>query len=130
MAEISVMNHVASPRKPGLLSRWGLLSRCLSAVNKSTAKALVKYIAAPLALWLAAQGVAQATDLAAAGKGDVEATFGEDSTMMYYFMIAEVFLVFMLYLRNHNPATFVLIPVFIVVTKVIFSIVGGTAGTP
>ncbi|EBQ9092846.1 conjugal transfer protein TraA, partial [Salmonella enterica subsp. enterica serovar Richmond] len=32
---------------------------------------------------------------------------------------------FMLYLRNHNPATFVLIPVFIVVTKVIFSIVGG-----
>ncbi|EAP5829526.1 conjugal transfer protein TraA [Salmonella enterica] len=124
MAEISVMNHVASPRKPGLLSR------CLSAANKSTAKALLKYIAAPLALWLAAQGVAQATDLAAAGKGDVEATFGEDSTMMYYFMIAEVFLVFMLYLRNHNPATFVLIPVFIVVTKVIFSIVGGTAGTP
>ena len=45
--------------------------------------------------------------------------------MMYYFMIAEVFLVFMLYLRNHNPATFVLIPVFIVVTKVIFSMIAG-----
>lgn len=119
MAEITVMNNTATPRKPGLLSR------CLSVANKSTAKALVKYIAAPLALWLSAQGMAQATDLAGAGRADVEATFGEDSTMMYYFMIAEVFLVFMLYLRNHNPATFVLIPVFIVVTKVIFSIVGG-----
>ena len=119
MAEITVMNAVATPRKPGLLSR------CLAAANNSTEKALLKYFGAPLALWLAAQEMAQATDLASAGKADVEATFGQDSTMMYYFMIAEVFLVFMLYLRNHNPATFVLIPVFIVVTKVIFSIVGG-----
>ena len=123
MAEMAVLNNVmatsAKKRKPGLLSR------CLAVVNKSTDKALVKYVAAPLALWLAAQGMAQATDLAAPGKADVEATFGQDSTMMYYFMIAEVFLVFMLYLRNHNPATFVLIPVFIVVTKVIFSMIGG-----
>ncbi|ENS0188058.1 type IV conjugative transfer system pilin TraA [Citrobacter sp. TSA-1] len=121
MAEIAVMNDGLSQaekkRKPGLLSR------CLNAVGKGSGKALVKYVAAPLALWLAAQGMAQATDLASAGKADVEATFGEDSTMMYYFMIAEVFLVFMLYLRNHNPATFVLIPVFIVVTKVIFSMI-------
>ncbi|EFH5539151.1 conjugal transfer protein TraA [Escherichia coli] len=123
MTEMAVLNNVmatsAKKRKPGLLSR------CLSAVNKSTAKALVKYVAAPLALYLVAQGVAQADDLAAAGKQDVQDTFGQDSTMMYYFMIAEVFLVFMLYLRNHNPATFVLIPVFIVVTKVIFSMIGG-----
>ena len=108
----------AKKRKPGLLSR------CLAVVNKSTAKALVKYVAAPLALYLVAQGVAQADDLAAAGKPDVQDTFGKDSTMMYYFMIAEVFLVFMLYLRNHNPATFVLIPVFIVVTNVVFSMIG------
>lgn len=123
MAEMTVLNNVmatsAKKRKPGLLSR------CLSVVNKSTAKALVKYMAAPLALYLVAQGVAQAEDLAAAGKQDVQDTFGQSSTMMYYFMIAEVFLVFMLYLRNHNPATFVLIPVFIVVTKVIFSMIGG-----
>ncbi|WP_085453324.1 type IV conjugative transfer system pilin TraA [Escherichia coli] len=121
MAEMAVLNDVMTKsdkqRKPGLLSR------CLNAIGKGPGKALVKYVAAPLALWLAAQGMAQATDLAAAGKGDVEATFGEDSTMMYYFMVAEVFLVFMLYLRNHNPATFVLIPVFIVVTKVIFSMI-------
>lgn len=123
MAEMTVLNNVmatsAKKRKPGLLSR------CLAVVNKSTAKALVKYVAAPLALYLVAQGVAQAEDLAAPGKQDVQDTFGQDSTMMYYFMIAEVFLVFMLYLRNHNPATFVLIPVFIVVTKVIFSMIGG-----
>ncbi len=81
----NVMATSAKKRKPGLLSR------CLAVVNKSTAKALVKYVAAPLALWLAAQGMAQATDLAAPGKADVEATFGQDSTMMYYFMIAEVF---------------------------------------
>ncbi|EFM1447643.1 conjugal transfer protein TraA [Escherichia marmotae] len=123
MAEMAVLNNdmatSAKKRKPGLLSR------CLAVVNKSTAKALVKYVAAPLALYLVAQGVAQADDLAAAGKPDVQDTFGKDSTMMYYFMIAEVFLVFMLYLRNHNPATFVLIPVFIVVTKVVFSMIGG-----
>lgn len=123
MAEMAVINNdmatSAKKRKPGLLSR------CLAVVNKSTAKALVKYVAAPLALYLVAQGVAQADDLAAAGKPDVQDTFGKDSTMMYYFMIAEVFLVFMLYLRNHNPATFVLIPVFIVVTKVVFSMIGG-----
>ena len=123
MAEMAVLNNdmvtSAKKRKPGLLSR------CLAVVNKSTAKALVKYVAAPLALYLVAQGVAQANDLASAGKQDVQDTFGQDSTMMYYFMIAEVFLVFMLYLRNHNPATFVLIPVFIVVTKVIFSMIGG-----
>ncbi|EOA6602089.1 TPA: type IV conjugative transfer system pilin TraA [Escherichia coli O25b:H4-ST131] len=123
MAEMAVLNNAmatsAKKRKPGLLSR------CLAVVNKSTAKALVKYVAAPLALWMAAQGMAQATDLASAGKADVQATFGKDSTMMYYFMVAEVFLVFMLYLRNHNPATFVFIPVFIVVTKVIFTMIGG-----
>ncbi|EQA1083779.1 conjugal transfer protein TraA, partial [Escherichia coli] len=41
MAEMTVLNNVmatsAKKRKPGLLSR------CLSVVNKSTAKALVKY---------------------------------------------------------------------------------------
>ncbi|UCQ29556.1 conjugal transfer protein TraA (plasmid) [Edwardsiella tarda] len=122
MTELAVMENTvmnANAKKPGLLSR------CLARVNNKTTKALVKYIAAPLGLWMVAQGIANATDLAVAGKEDVKATFGQDSTMIYYFMIAEVFLVFMLYLRNHNPATFVLIPVFIVVTKVIFSIVGG-----
>ncbi|EFF0802994.1 MULTISPECIES: type IV conjugative transfer system pilin TraA [Escherichia] len=121
MAEMAVLNNVmatsAKKRKPGLLSR------CLSVVNKTTAKALVKYVAAPLAFWMVSRGMAQATDLAAAGKADVEATFGEDSTMMYYIMMAEVILVFLLYFRNHNPATFLLIPVFIVVTKVVFSMI-------
>ncbi|ELO4939195.1 conjugal transfer protein TraA [Escherichia coli] len=123
MAEMAVMNNAVSGT--GKKRKAGLLSRCLSAVNKSAAKSLVKYIAAPLALYLVAQGVAQAEDLAAAGKADVQDTFGKDSTMMYYFMIAEVVLVFLLYLKNHNPATFLLIPVFIVVTKVIFSMIGG-----
>ncbi|ENB4454584.1 conjugal transfer protein TraA [Escherichia albertii] len=121
MAEMAVLNNVmatsAKKRKPGLLSR------CLSVVNKTTAKALVKYVVAPLAFWMVSRGMAQATDLAAAGKADVEATFGEDSTMMYYIMMAEVILVFLLYFRNHNPATFLLIPVFIVVTKVVFSMI-------
>ncbi|MCU7297038.1 conjugal transfer protein TraA [Escherichia albertii] len=121
MAEMAVLNNVmatsAKKRKPGLLSR------CLSVVNKTTAKALMKYVAAPLAFWMVSRGMAQATDLAAAGKADVEATFGEDSTMMYYIMMAEVILVFLLYFRNHNPATFLLIPVFIVVTKVVFSMI-------
>lgn len=50
MTQSTVMNTpvLQAKRKPGLLSR------CLSAVNKSTAKALVKYIAAPLALYLVA----------------------------------------------------------------------------
>lgn len=43
-------------------------------------------------------------------------------------MIAEVVLVFLLYLKSHNPATFLLIPVFIVITKIIFSIISARSG--
>lgn len=113
----------------------GFLSQMLSAVksvpslvNNRTAKALFKYVAMPLALFLAARGMAHAEDLTAAGKQDATDTFGEDSTMMYYFMIAEVVLVFLLYLKSHNPATFLLIPVFIVITKIIFSIISARSG--
>ncbi|HHH1368297.1 TPA: type IV conjugative transfer system pilin TraA [Yersinia enterocolitica] len=121
MSEISIMN--VPDIKP---AKKGLMSRIVAAANNKTAKALVKYLAAPLAVWMVVQGFARAADLAAAGRTDVEDTFGSDSTMMYYFMVAEVVLVFLLYLKTHNPATFLLIPVFIVVTKVIFSMIGGT----
>lgn len=124
MSEISVMNNNAA--QPA--AKKGLFTRALAAVNSRTAKALFKGVAVPLALWLAARGVAHAEDLTAAGKQDAGDTFGEDSTMMYYFMLAEVILVFILYLRNHNPATFLLIPVFIVVTKIIFSIISARSG--
>ncbi|ELY5940699.1 conjugal transfer protein TraA [Cronobacter malonaticus] len=134
MADISVINQGAFGA--GEKKQKGLLSRMVSAVksapalvNNKTAKALFKYVAVPLAIWLAARGVANAEDLTSAGKQDAEDTFGSDSTMMYYFMLAEVILVFLLYLRNHNPATFLFIPVFIVVTKVIFSIVAARSGT-
>ncbi len=73
--------------------------------------------------------MAHADDLTKAGKQDAEDTFGADSTMMYYFMLAEVVLVFLLYLRSHNPATFLLIPVFIVVTKIIFAIIAARSGS-
>jgi hypothetical protein len=134
MADISVINQGAFGAREK--KQKGLLSRMVSAVksapalvNNKTAKALFKYVAVPLAIWLAARGVANAEDLTSAGKQDAEDTFGSDSTMMYYFMLAEVILVFLLYLRNHNPATFLFIPVFIVVTKVIFSIVAARSGT-
>lgn len=121
MAEISVLNMPTQAKKKGLLSR------VLSAANNKTARSLFKYIAMPLALWMSARGMANATDLGLPGVADAKATFGEDSTMMYYFMLAEVILVFILYLRNHNPATFLLIPVFIVVTKIIFAILASRA---
>jgi hypothetical protein len=133
MADISVINQGAD-----VVCKWnkkGLLSRMVSAVkavpslvNNRTAKALFKYVAMPLALFLAARGMAHAEDLTAAGKQDATDTFGESSTMMYYFMIAEVVLVFLLYLKSHNPATFLLIPVFIVITKIIFSIISARSG--
>jgi TraA. len=133
MADISVINPEADAVCRG--NKTGLLSRMVSAVkavpslvNNRTAKALFKYVAVPLALFLAVRGIAHAEDLTSAGKEDAQDTFGEDSTMMYYFMLAEVVLVFLLYLRNHNPATFLFIPVFIVVTKVIFSIVSARSG--
>lgn len=133
MADISVINQEPADSHQGV--RKGVLSRMQSAVmsapallNNKTAKALFKYVAVPLALWLAARGMAHAEDLTSAGKQDANDTFGADSTMMYYFMLAEVVLVFLLYLRNHNPATFLFIPVFIVVTKVIFAIVAARSG--
>jgi hypothetical protein len=134
MADMSVINQETGLSRQG--ERKGLLSRMVSAVksiptllNNKTAKALFKYVAVPLALWLAARGMAHADDLTKAGKQDAEDTFGADSTMMYYFMLAEVVLVFLLYLRSHNPATFLLIPVFIVVTKIIFTIIAARSGS-
>lgn len=134
MADISVIESGAVPSR--LKNKYGLLSRMVSAVksapsllNNRTAKALFKYVAMPLALFLAARGMAHAEDLTAAGKQDATDTFGESSTMMYYFMIAEVVLVFLLYLKSHNPATFLLIPVFIVITKIIFSIISARSGS-
>ena len=133
MTDISVIHSGATQPCQG--KKQGLMSRMVSAVksvpallNNKTAKALFKYVAVPLALWLAARGMAHAEDLTSAGKQDANDTFGSDSTMMYYFMLAEVVLVFLLYLRNHNPATFLFIPVFIVVTKVIFAIVAARSG--
>ena len=133
MADISVINQgadvVCKVNKKGLLSRMVSAVKAVpSLVNNRTAKALFKYVAMPLALFLAARGMAHAEDLTAAGKQDATDTFGEDSTMMYYFMIAEVVLVFLLYLKSHNPATFLLIPVFIVITKIIFSIISARSG--
>lgn len=133
MADISVINQgtdiVCKETKKGLLSRAVSAVKAVpSLVNNRTAKTLFKYVAMPLALFLAARGMAHAEDLTAAGKQDATDTFGEDSTMMYYFMIAEVVLVFLLYLKSHNPATFLLIPVFIVITKIIFSIISARSG--
>ena len=133
MADISVINQgadvVCKVNKKGLLSRMVSAVKAVpSLVNNRTAKALFKYVAMPLALFLAARGMAHAEDLTAAGKQDATDTFGEDSTMMYYFMIAEVVLVFLLYLKSHNPATFLLIPVFIVITKIIFSSISARSG--
>lgn len=133
MADISVINQGAEMIRQA--KPKGMLSRMVSAVksapallNNETAKALFRYVAVPLALWLAARGMAHAEDLTAAGKQDATDTFGEDSTMMYYFMVAEVVLVFLAYFRTHNPATFLLIPVFIVITKIIFSIISARSG--
>ncbi|WP_158784358.1 type IV conjugative transfer system pilin TraA [Pantoea sp. BAV 3049] len=133
MADISVINQgadiVCEGNKKGRLSRMmSAVKSAPSLVNNRTAKALFKYVAVPLALWLAARGMAHAEDLTAAGKQDAEDTFGSNSTMMYYFMIAEVVLVFLLYLKSHNPATFLLVPVFIVVTKIIFAIIAARSG--
>lgn len=129
MADMAVIEGATRSKGKGLLSRVLDGAKAMpSRLNNKTAKALFKYVAMPLALWLAARGMAHATDLTSAGKQDAEDTFGQDSTMMYYFMLAEVILVFLIYLKSHNPATFLLIPVFIVITKVIFSIVAAQSG--
>ncbi|HCR0932744.1 TPA: conjugal transfer protein TraA [Enterobacter hormaechei] len=96
--------------------------------NRHLTAMVLKYLAVSLLLWLAARGMVHAEDLTSAGKADAQDTFGQDSTMMYYFMLAEAILVFLLYLRNHNPATFLFIPVFIVVTKVVFAIISARSG--
>ena len=96
--------------------------------NRHLTAMVLKYLTVSLLLWLAARGMVHAEDLTSAGKADAQDTFGQDSTMMYYFMLAEAILVFLLYLRNHNPATFLFIPVFIVVTKVVFAIISARSG--
>lgn len=129
MADMAVIEGATRGKGKGLLSRVLDGAKAVpSRLNNKTAKALFKYVAVPLALWLAARGMAHAEDLTSAGKQDAEDTFGQGSTMMYYFMLAEVVLVFLIYLKSHNPATFLLIPVFIVITKIIFAIVTAQSG--
>ncbi|MFV7532603.1 type IV conjugative transfer system pilin TraA [Enterobacter mori] len=106
----------------------GLLTISPRWPNRHLTAMVLKYLAVSLLLWLAARGMVHAEDLTSAGKADAQDTFGQDSTMMYYFMLAEAILVFLLYLRNHNPATFLFIPVFIVVTKVVFAIISARSG--
>ncbi|HHR5860578.1 TPA: type IV conjugative transfer system pilin TraA [Providencia alcalifaciens] len=111
--------------------RKGIFSRAWSALNTKAAKSLYKYVAAPLVLWMAARGFAQAEDLAKAGAKDAGDTFGSGSSVMYYIMIAEAILIFLAFMKTQNPALLLLIPVFIVGTKIVFGLIGGApSGTP
>ncbi|CAB5572711.1 MULTISPECIES: type IV conjugative transfer system pilin TraA [Enterobacterales] len=105
----------------------GLFKRAIDAMNFKLGKTLFRLIGLPMMAFLVSKGAMAADDLMAAGREDAEASFGEDSTLIYYFMLAEVVLVFLMYLRNHNPATFVLIPVFFVITGIIFAIIRARA---
>ncbi|HHR6019700.1 TPA: type IV conjugative transfer system pilin TraA [Providencia alcalifaciens] len=104
--------------------RKGLFSRAWSALNTKAAKSIYRYVAAPLLLWIAARGFAQAADLAKAGTKDAEDTFGATSSVMYYIMIAEALLIFIAFMKSQNPAILLLIPVFIVGTKIVFGLIG------
>ena len=103
--------------------RKGIFARAWNSLNSKVAKSLYKYVASPLLLWLAARGFAQAADLAAAGAADAGDTFGEGSSVMYYIMIGEAVLVFLAFMRAQNPALLLLIPVFIVGTKIVFGLI-------
>lgn len=110
-----------------MTNKKGLFKRAIDAMNFKLGKTLFRLIGLPMMAFLVSKGAMAADDLMAAGREDAEASFGEDSTLIYYFMLAEVVLVFLMYLRNHNPATFVLIPVFFVITGIIFAIIRARA---
>lgn len=104
--------------------RNGIFARAWASLNTKTAKSLYKYVATPLVLWMAARGFAQAEDLAKAGAADAGDTFGEGSSVMYYIMIGEAILIFLAFMKAQNPALLLLIPVFIVGTKIVFGLIG------
>ncbi|HHR5913986.1 conjugal transfer protein TraA [Providencia alcalifaciens] len=116
MSQITI-NSPTSKRK-------GIFTRAWVSLNSKAAKSLYKYVAAPLLLWMAARGFAQATDLAKAGATDAGDTFGEGSSVMYYIMIGEAILIFLAFMKAQNPALLLLIPVFIVGTKIVFGLIG------
>lgn len=111
-----------------MTKRKGVFARAWQAVTSKTAKALYNRVAMPLLLWMAAQGYAQAEDLAKSGVTDASDTFGEGSSVMYYVMLAEFVMVVIGFIKTQNPAVLLLIPVFIVATKVIWRM--ATAPTP
>lgn len=126
MTDISV---IGSTDVQAANDKKGVFARAFSFVNYKTAKALFKWVGMPLLLWMAARGFAQAEDLVAPGRQDAEDSFGEKSSTMYYIMLAEVILVLLAYAKTHNPALFLLIPVFIVATKVIFTMIESRYGS-
>lgn len=106
------------------MKRTGFVSRTLQAANRVFAKSLFRFLAMPLLLWLGSQGVAQAVDLAKNGAVDAKDTFGQGSSVMYYIMLAEAVLIFLAFLKAQNPAILLLIPVFIVGTRIVFGLIG------
>lgn len=136
MADITVMNNVqGTNKKMGLVSLMKSavahkVARLKATVTCKAAKTLYKYVAMPMLIWMASRGFAQAEDLLASGKTDAEESFGESSTFMYLIMLAEVAVVFLAFLKTHNPAILLLIPVFIVATKIIFTMLNSRFATP
>lgn len=105
--------------------RKGIFSRAWSALNTKAAKSIYRLVAMPLLLWMTARGVASAEDLAKAGTKDAQDTFGDGSSVMYYVMLAEAILIFLAFMKTQNPALLLLIPVFIVGTKIVWGLIGG-----
>lgn len=112
-----------------VVRKKGLLSRIAHIAQFNLWKGLFRVIGLPLAAFLVSKGALAADDMLSTGRADAEASFGADSTLMYYFMLAEVVTVFLLYFKNHNPATFILIPVFFVITGIVFAIINSRAPT-
>lgn len=104
--------------------RAGLFSRAIEACKTKAAKSVFRFVAMPLLLWMGARGVAEAADLAKAGAADAQDTFGQGSSVMYYVMLAEAVLIFLAFLKAQNPAILLLIPVFIVGTRIVFGLIG------
>lgn len=116
---------------PTVTKRKGIFARAWASLNTKTAKSLYRYVAMPLLLWMAARGFAQAADLAKSGAKDAQDTFGEGSSVMYYIMLGEAALIFLAFMKAQNPALLLLIPVFIVGTKIVFGLIGNApTGTP
>lgn len=111
----------AGTRTPAKL-KSALAAKGAALMNRAALARAAKYAAAPLLMLLSAAAPAVADDLLASGQQTVTDTFGADSSIAIWIVLAEVIVGVISYIRTKNIMLLFGVAVVVVFTTVGFSL--------